>query len=315
MKTTRFRRGFTLIEVLVVVAIIALLISILLPSLTAAREQAKTAKCAAGLKQINTALFYAFEAYKAYPNHDDGNVVNPNRVMGTWIDVIFTKKYLGDLEVGYCPSDKGPDPLNKQRGQAWSFTYPARLGGGPGADYSYAISVIMETQGWKTTAESGFSLSKTTPSSLVLAGEGNWTWMHGFGAAGLVRNNFEVTYWGSNGAAYRHGTNRLPVGNFAFTDSSVRPVKLDVGDNYPGVSLLRGLRTTDKYFWRSGEHTEIGLMNDTYNSKDINGGAYNSTKNVYPFGPGAPKELDPVWFTQKKLWSRTVVTRKGWIGY
>jgi len=57
------RRAFTLIELLVVVAIIALLISILLPSLSRARAQARTSICASRITQVAKAILMYADDY------------------------------------------------------------------------------------------------------------------------------------------------------------------------------------------------------------------------------------------------------------
>lgn len=64
----RQRSAFTLVELLVVIGIIAVLISLLLPSLNGARRQARSVRCLANLKQLGNGFYMYAQQYKgAWP--------------------------------------------------------------------------------------------------------------------------------------------------------------------------------------------------------------------------------------------------------
>jgi prepilin-type N-terminal cleavage/methylation domain-containing protein len=114
-------RAFTLIEVLVVVAIIALLVAILLPSLQRARNQAKAVLCLSNMKQIGSAIYlYAQDTKDYLPPYyflrPINNNPNDQRNLPFWFQYLPYKYLAGNYEIIICPSDDLKDPLGGRRG-------------------------------------------------------------------------------------------------------------------------------------------------------------------------------------------------------
>ena len=66
---TRSRRGFTLIELIVVVAVLCILVAILLPAVQAAREAARRTQCASNLRQIGLATQQYLATFDCFPSN------------------------------------------------------------------------------------------------------------------------------------------------------------------------------------------------------------------------------------------------------
>src|SRR5439155_8479458 len=87
-------RGFTLVELLVVIAIIAVLIAVLLPALAAARRQAIKIKCQSNLHQIGLSFYLYSHDNRGYWPLAKWEVPKPP-IPGTNISALYWGDFIG----------------------------------------------------------------------------------------------------------------------------------------------------------------------------------------------------------------------------
>jgi prepilin-type N-terminal cleavage/methylation domain-containing protein len=127
------RRAFTLVELLVVIGIITLLISILIPVLGRARDQAQRAKCMSNLRTLT-------HAWTMYANEHKGKLARAETYASNWAarppdpggwvwDGPGTSpitngslwRYVNVLEIYRCPADFIIDRDGSQRARSYSI--------------------------------------------------------------------------------------------------------------------------------------------------------------------------------------------------
>lgn len=99
--------GFTLVEVLVVIAVIAILAALLLPVLSASQQRASTTQCLSNVRQIGLAMIQYADDSKSLLPESGGTILwnqkDPETQDYSWSQQIYS--YTKNTNVYHCPSD------------------------------------------------------------------------------------------------------------------------------------------------------------------------------------------------------------------
>ena len=166
MRNRQFRSGFTLIEMLVVIAIIAVLAGILFPVLSGARAKAWTTTCASNLHQLGQAFsLYENDAAGYFPpwcvsnpnpNSPPTPQNGPDPSIATWDSVLVLDYLQGKHDVVVCIANPVPATgTGATRGQCRSYAM---------AQYTQ----VTKTVGGQSVYVGGYVARIPNPSQTVL---------------------------------------------------------------------------------------------------------------------------------------------------
>lgn len=129
----RRQTGVTLLEFIVVVAVVAALAALLIPATLSSRGKMNAVRCTSNLRAIGAALHaYIAENNGYYPYNRNGNPAPNNKFMHQTLRDAGIDTYVGrgetykDAGIWYCPADEGRPEVHAAKSYGISFYLGAR---------------------------------------------------------------------------------------------------------------------------------------------------------------------------------------------